>query len=440
MRMFRQLSCIKELMKIHVKTFGCSLNKAESEMLIDRLIRLGYKITDREEDADLIILNTCGVKTPTENKVINIARKISKVKPIIIGGCLPKISLKRILKSVNNTLAILGTQMYNSIEEVLERIKNGETGIIKLENKLGFLVKEFTFNPIVGIVPIATGCVGNCTYCCVKIARGRIKSRNLDEIIQQVRLNVSQGCKEIWLTAQDTASYGLDAEVNLPALVNAVSKVRGEFKIRIGMMNPSTLLPILDDLINAYRSRKVYKFIHIPVQSGSDKILKRMGRRYKTADFIKIVNKFREVYPKITLATDIIVGFPGETDRDFENTINLLRTVQPDIVNISRFGVRPGAEAEKFEDQVEDRIKKRRSRILSTLVHEIGLTRNLNWMSWKGNVLISEKGVKGGWIGRNYTYKPVLIKCEEKLLGRVVKVRITDVRPQYLIGEILAKI
>jgi MiaB/RimO family radical SAM methylthiotransferase len=249
---------------------------------------------------------------------------------------------------------------------------------------------------------------------------------------------LAAGAKEFWVTSQDAACYGKDIGTNLAVLLKALGDVEGDFHIRVGMMTPNLAADILDDLIEAFRSSRVFKFVHLPVQSGDDEVLRRMRRFYTVQDFSKVVDVFREAFPEITLATDVICGFPGETREAFGNTLKLISEVKPDIVNVSKFFARPRtAAAEMRNGLVEPGEIKRRSSEAAKLVKQVSLERNQRWVGWSGEVLVDEKGkVAGSWIGRNFAYKPVTMKSSAELLGKTLQVKVEKAFSTHLAGTI----
>jgi MiaB/RimO family radical SAM methylthiotransferase len=251
-----------------------------------------------------------------------------------------------------------------------------------------------------------------------------------------VQRDLAAGAKEFWVTSQDTACYGRDIGTNLAALLNASGDVEGDFRVRVGMMTPSMVTDILDELIAAFENSKIFKFVHLPVQSGDNRVLKRMRRFYTVQDFKEIVDAFRTAFPDVTLATDIICGFPGETQEAFENTLKLIGEVKPDIVNVSKFFARPRTAAAEMHDAfLESAEIKRRSTEAAKLVKRISLERNQRWVGWSGEVLVDEKGkVPGSWIGRNFAYKPVTLKSSTDLLGKTLQVKVVKAFPTYLAG------
>jgi len=260
--------------KIFIKTFGCSANYNNSEIMAGLLIEAGYSITKKAEKKDLI-------------------REIA-----------PKASL-------------VGIHHVKNIAEVVEKIiANKTVEKIGKRNEIKLNCPELRKNPIIQIVQISEGCNGICSYCIVKLAKGKLFSYPEKEIVKQIELGIKHGCKEIWLTSQDTAAYGQDIKADLVSLLRKIVLIKGDFKVRVGMMDPNNLVLILGDLIKVMKSDKIFKFLHIPVQSGNDEILKKMKRPYTINDLKKIIKKLRKEIPEITISTDIICGFPSETEEE----------------------------------------------------------------------------------------------------------------------------
>jgi len=265
-----------------------------------------------------------------------------------------------------------------------------------------------------------------------------LRSYSIEEIVEKVKCDLASGSGEFWVTSQDMACYGRDLGTNLAALLKSVCAIPGDFWIRVGMMTPNFALDMLDELVEAFRCEKVFKFLHLPVQSGDDVVLKRMRRCYTVQDFRKAVSAFRAAFPEVTLATDVICGFPGETKNAFDNTLRLISEVKPDIVNVSKFFGRPGTAAAEMTNVVEQAEIKRRSTEAAKLAKQISLDRNLRWIKWSGEILVDEKGkVPGSWIGRNFAYKPVTVKSTSTLLGKTLKVKIAKAFPTYLEGTVV---
>ncbi len=379
-----------------------------------------FEIVDSIEEAYLIILNTCTVKTPTENAFFNQLEKIKELnKLIIIAGCIPQTASKKL-----KGFSLVGTRQIDNIVSVVEEtINDNPITALSVKDHPSLSNLRIRKNPVVEIIPIARGCLGNCTYCKVRLARGKLKSYSIEDIKQRFKQAVRQRAKEIWLTAQDTGCYGFDLDTNLPNLLKELIQIPGNYKIRIGMMNPNHVLTFLDELIEVYKSEKIFKFLHLPVQSGNDEILKAMNRKYTADDFKKIIQKFKAHIPEITVATDIIAGFPGETEKQFDDTLNLIKETTPAVLNISRFWLREKTKAAEMENQIHPQETKERSRILTEIYHNIARMQNERWLNWQGEVIVDEKGKDNSYVARNYAYKPVILKGDYNL-GETVQVKI----------------
>jgi MiaB-like tRNA modifying enzyme len=286
------------------------------------------------------------------------------------------------------------------------------------------------------IIPISTGCLGICTYCITRIARGPLKSFSNEMITKSVKNVVSEGYKEIRLSSQDTAAYGEDIDDKLPNLLKNICALEGDFRIRVGMMNPQNALSNLDDLTDVYKNEKIFKFIHVPFQSGSEKILKGMKRNYSVSDFFKVIDGFRNHFPDITISTDVIVGFPGESDSDFEKTLDLVKKLKPNILNITRFSPRPNTEAIKMDNQIPSRIAKDRSRELTKLHFDISRKINEKFVGEKKRILVAEMGKNKTMMGRTNNYLPVVIEDKAEVCD-FVDVKIVEAKDTYLKGKVL---
>jgi len=288
-------------------------------------------------------------------------------------------------------------------------------------------------NPIVGIVEIASGCMSECTFCQTKLARGDLQSYRLGDIVRQVSYEIKDGCKEIWLTSTDNGCYGLDIGTNLPELVSKVSDIPQEFMIRVGMMNPMYMPKIKSDLLKSFENDKVFKFLHVPVQSGSDRVLHEMKRGHTAGTFRDVVKRFRSKFPRFTISTDIIVGFPGETKQDFQSTVELITETRPDVVNLSKYSQRPGTPAaERIQIPVAE--VKNRSKELFDLINKIALENNQEWIGWSGMVLFDEQ-TDNMVRGRNFAYKPVFVG-ESVKVGDKALVTINRATNHGLYGQI----
>ena len=419
-------------MEVFIKTYGCSFNFNDSEIMAGLIEKSkDYELVNTIEEADVVIVNSCTVKEKAENKLWRDLREIKK--PIIIAGCVPEADKHN---EKLKEYSVIGTYNVDKVIEVLDDLKKGKkTQLLGRKNIIRVNLPKTRQNEIVEIVPINEGCLGKCDYCKTIFARGHLKSYPIEDIVKHVRNSVNTGAKQIWLTSQDTACYGYDINTNIVKLLEEILKIPKEFKIRLGMGNPDFLPDYLDELIRVFKDPRIFKFLHIPVQSGSNNVLKNMKRNYTADNFAEIVEKFREKYPKITIATDIIVGHPNETDEDFEKTLELMHKVRPDVINVSRFWSRPNTIASKKKPLPTKTIKIR-GQIMTKTYHNIAREMNKRWKGWQGKILIDEHGKYDGFVGRNYAYKPVIVKGDLKI-GQEIEVLIKDTTVHDLRGEIL---
>jgi MiaB-like tRNA modifying enzyme len=424
---------------VYVESYGCAANKADLEIMLAYIANSGYRISNNLEDADFILVNTCGVKKPTEDRMLERLRLLSALnKPLIVTGCLPKINFKLIIKVAPNFSAVLDPYSVDKIVLALKSAEKGEKNKVFFSEKPPVKVNEphIRLSPVIEIIPISEGCLGACSFCCVRFARGSLFSYPINSIVDRLHRAVSEGIKEVWLTSQDNGAYGFDIGTNLTTLLKECCSIEGKFFIRVGMMNPNHTLKILSDLISIYKNRRIFKFLHLPVQSGDNEVLKMMNRRYTVEDFKRIVHLFRREIPKMTIATDVICGFPGESREAFERTLRLIEEIKPDIVNISKFFPRPKTPAERMK-QVDAKEIVFRSRTITNVVNKISFERNASWLGWEGEILIDEKGSDNSWIGRNFAYKPIVVKSENNLLGKIINVRIIKTSKNYLEAKML---
>jgi threonylcarbamoyladenosine tRNA methylthiotransferase CDKAL1 len=425
--------------QVFVKNFGCPSNVADGEVLAGCLVEAGFHLATSESESDVIIYNTCAVKGPTENRIIDAIKHAPKDKKIVVSGCLPKISFERLLRETHFD-GVVGPAVGREIVDVIKRVLAGEkvTNISTVKESPQLKLPTQKSNPVVSIVPVNYGCLGSCTYCCVVLARGHLRSSSIKEVVERVQGDYANGTREFWITSQDTACYGRDLSTDLAALLEALVKVKGDFRVRVGMMTPNMVTEMQSRLITAFDNYKIFKFLHLPVQSGDDAVLQYMRRFYSAEEFKRTVNTFRNEFPQLTLATDVIVGFPGETEDAFQNTLKLLEEVKPDIVNVSKFFARPKTIAARMKDGLVDKEEtKRRSTVTAELTKRLSAERNLCWVGWSGEILIDEKGkLEGSWVGRNFAYKPIAIQSTDNLLGKTIEVKVTDALTTYLKGEI----
>jgi len=412
---------------------------ADSDLIIGRLHDYGFEHSSEITSCDIIILNSCGVKEPTEDRIISRLEILSKSSiPVIVTGCLPRISLHRVQNALPNFGAILGPQSLDSLGPIADRVLHGELGIVKLDSDTGSKLQyyESPSESVVCTIPICEGCIGDCAYCAVKFARSEVQSYSISEILGIVQRCVHNGFKEIRLSGQDIGAFGYDTGESLIDLLSHLSKIPGDHRFRLGMFNPNLIVDKLDAFLEAMDSPRFFEFFHIPLQSGSDEVLRSMNRRYTVQEWKNVVLKILSRFPKATIATDIIVGFPGESDDDFQRTLDVLDEIKPSVINISKYGDRPGTEASKSTTKVLTQIKKNRSRKLSHIVDDIVRHSNSSWIGWSGELIITGYGQHDQIQGRTFTYKPVVIQGSAKA-GETVEVTIIEAKRTHLIGRLI---
>ncbi len=448
-----------------IEGYGCSSSIADMEMIAGQLKNNGFTISNSPSKANVNLIVTCSVKDVTEHKMAYRIKSLSKYDtPLVIAGCLPAADIK-LVEKLNPSASIMGPHSIDKTIEIVNTALNGQRSVFLNNSNLEKVsFPRVRINPIVSIIEIASGCLSECSFCQTKLAKGDLQSYRIGQITNQIRKDIKTGIAEIWLTSTDNGCYGRDIGTNLTELLSRCDKVEGEFKIRVGMMNPMYLKGLLTDLIDIFfYSNKIYKFIHIPVQSGSENVLRKMKRGHTVNTFEELVKQFRKKIPNMTIATDIITGFPGETENDFESTLKMIQDLEIDVVNSSKFSPRPGTKAVEFKKIDQDIILKR-SEKLHRLVKQIAKKRNSRWLNWEGDILINEiddNGIKG----RNQYYKSILIKefmnddlaaiknkmikdlnkvgegmlvtsnsNGRQLLGKTIKVKITDYSNHTLEG------
>jgi len=420
--------------KIWVEAYGCSASFADSEMISGLIANGGHTLAKNESDSDLNLIVTCSVKDATATKMVYRIKK-SQSKPLIVAGCLPKAERHTVEKFAKNA-SLMGPNSIGKTVQIIEKTLDGSKMVCLDDTDISKVgIPKVRLNPTVGIVEIASGCMSECTFCQTKLAKGDLKSYRIGDIVRQVKTELADGCKEIWLSSTDNGCYGLDIGEDLSSLINNVSEIPGEFRIRVGMLNPMFMPRIKNNLLKSFENDKVFRFLHVPVQSGSNDVLNNMKRGHTVQTFIDVVRKFRTKFGSFTISTDIIVGYPTETYEDFEETIELLKETRPDIVNLSRYSKRPGTDAAKM-NQIDAAEIKRRSKRTTELINEISLENNKKWIGWKGKVLFDEN-LDGQIKGRNFAYKPIFVNDGIEI-GRLCTVKVTGATNHSLVGEIVS--
>ncbi len=420
-----------------ILTSGSAHTLADSEKMAGLLTQAKFEWVNDVESADIVIFNSCAVKELSEELLFTPLGKVKTEYPhkmIIIAGCIPSADpLNQKLKPY----CLLGTGQIHKIVQVAEEALNDNVvQLLEMEEPSSLNLPRVRQNLVVGIVPIALGCPEVYSSYKTKSTHATLQSYPVAEIKREVELALKDGVREIWLTSEDSFSYGLDIGTDIVALLRELVEVRGNFMIRVGMGNLEHLPKIKDDLAEIYKHPKIFKFLHLPLQAGDNTTLTEMKRHYTVEEFVATVHDFKEAVPEITIMTDIIVGYPTETDEQYQGTINVIRKTTPDCVNISPFWSRLGTKGAKLQP-LSVEIVNHRSKTLSDIFHNISKMQNERWQSWEGEIIIDEKGtVEKQWVGRNFSYKPVIVEGEYKL-GDVLNVKIVKTTTFDLRGEVV---
>jgi len=432
---------VLEAKKIFLKTFGCTLNQSDSDLI--RALLSDCAFMNRENHADLLIVNTCTVKTPTEAKILHYISKYYNNKKIIIAGCIPSHNPEMIKRRFPKA-GIVGPQSINRISEAVNRILNGKKAIyLDKGSKEG----ERIFSYPIARIPLVEGCTGACTFCATRIARNPLYSYPIDYVVCFLEKGINEGIREFQLTGQEVSCFGLErGGFELPGLMKRIISIHESakkkckskkagciFRVRMGMMNVKHLKEFGEEYFKLLKGEPFYKFLHLPVQSGSNNVLMHMKRGYSVEDFEEIIRLARKTIPDIVISTDIIVGYPTETERDFSKTLALIRRIKPDIINVSKFGRRPKTEGWEMKE-IPPTVMKSRVKRLNKLFFSMAENKNKKYIGKKVEVLVTEKGK-----GRLDNYKQAAFTTEGNNplpeLGSAVKARITKVTRTSLIAE-----
>jgi len=432
--------------KLHLITYGCQMNEYDSERVAGLLGKQQYELTDRPDDADVILLNTCSIREKAEDKVfsqLGALRHLKRARPdLVIGvmGCMAQLQQGRIQERAPHVDLVFGSPAIARVGELLARVKAGHGPV--LEAGEGPLLK-ITDRPSVGarlkaFVTVMEGCEKHCTFCVVPTTRGRERSHAPGIIVEEIRGLAAAGCKEVTLLGQTVNAYGRDLmpPTDLAALLEQVNDIDGIERIRFTTSNPYNLTA---RLIHAIRDvPKVVEYLHLPLQSGSDRILARMHRGYTRARYLDLIEELRDTVPGIALSTDLIVGFPGETDEDFAQTVDTVERVEYDNAFVFRYSRRPGTPAAAMPDQVPDAVKASRNTVLLEVATRVAARRSRGLEGRTMPVLVdgtSRKNPREA-TGRTRCNRVVNFDAGGRdLLGRVVSVRITQALPHSLRGE-----
>ncbi|MCL5889171.1 MAG: tRNA (N(6)-L-threonylcarbamoyladenosine(37)-C(2))-methylthiotransferase [Candidatus Thermoplasmatota archaeon] len=398
--------------KIYVESYGCTQEKSETGLYVNKIMDEDDKITQNPEEADLRVIGTCVVIKKTENKMLERIGYLSEMGQTTVIGCLPPISYGTLVEKNVNVIS----------QADFRSLYKGELDNIEIKEP-----------SILDGIPINQGCTGNCNFCISRVARGKLLSRTPDKICNQISMILQRGKKEIRISSLDTAAYGKDIGIRLPALINRATSIEDFFRLRVGMMEPKNTEEIVDGLLDSYKNEKVFKFLHLPVQDGDDRILELMNREYSVGSYYHINQKFRSAFRDGVFSTDIITGYPDSDDESFRKTCELLYKSRPDIVNITTFSPRQYTRDFNKKMPPSNLIKKWGGEY--TRIHKEILSQNQGeFIGREMKIFITEKGKKGTVVGRDESYRPVVIKSELPLFS-MEDVEIVEAGPTYLIGK-----
>ena len=412
--------------KFYLEGYGCSLNLGETEQISGFLKKNEFSITKKIKDANFIVINTCSVKMVTEQRMISRIQKfLSEKKPsakIIVTGCLAKTN-KVQLERLGENIIVLDTKL-ESLADVLK---------LKTEKFSPKIIEEKS-KKYISIIPISVGCIGNCTYCASRLARGDLTSYSIKDINDSFKRALDRGSKEIWITSQDNGCYGFDIGKTLPDLIKVLLKNKGDYRLRIGMMNPRHFKKIKKELIPLFEDNRLYQFLHLPLQSGSNKVLKEMNRMTTIEEFLSVEKYIRKRVPNMRISTDIIVGFPGESDSDFKKSIKAIKDAKINVLNTARYGKRKGTVAAVMKNQFTEGQKKERSKELFVESRKLFAKQNKVFVGTKHIAFVSDNAIKNGFVARTQNYAPVVV---DKGFGKFIELEITASFPYYFKGKVL---
>lgn len=418
-------------LRVHFQTHGCTTNLGDTRIMQGILESHGHQIVASPDEADVLVLNTCTVVQTTDQRMEHILSMWSgQGKRIVAAGCMAAAQQER-LKEAAPEAVLLSPRYLHHIEDVV----TGRAHEPHYAAKAGLPRKHGATD---AIIPLAEGCLFSCTYCLTKKARGDQTSYPADALVADIREAITQGAIEIKLTSQDTSGYGMDRGTDLAQLIDRITAIGGEYRVRAGMMHPRTAHRILDPLLDAMDHPNVYKFLHLPIQTGSRRILKAMKRGHRMEEFWDVVHAFRARFPRSVVSTDLIVGFPGETTSEHEETLELLRELEAEHVNVTRYSARPGTPAAEAPARIPTETAKARSREATRCVMEIWERKKPQRIAETLDVFIVEDGKKpGSVLGRGPGYEPVVIRAsqQEVPLGSRLEARITHAETTYFIAE-----
>lgn len=436
--------------KVKIETFGCQMNKSDSEKIVGLLSTIGYESTEFSEDADLIVINTCSIRENAVNRLVGHLGAFKKLKEfnpeliIAVGGCVPQHEKENIRKKAKHVDIVFGSQNFNEIHTMVEKFEKRRQPIVSIvkqskiyDNEMP-VTRDGKFN---AWVTIMNGCSRYCTYCIVPYVRGHEVSRPVDSIIREVETAAMEGYKEITLLGQIIDLYGRDLKprTSLDELLYKVSAVKGIERIRFLTSHPKYMTKSIVDAVAELPN--LCEYFHLPLQAGNDEMLKAMNRHNNLEEYDELVNYIRLKVPNAVLTTDFIVGFPGETEEQFLDTVNTCIKYEFDGANTAAFSPRPGTPAATMEGQISEEEKSKRLNHLNRVLNEISKKKNIEAIGRIESVLVegfNEK--KGNYFGRTRGNKNIHFNGDDSLIGQIVDVKVTDATSSSLRGDVLTKV
>lgn len=445
--------------RVFIQTFGCQMNKLDSELCSGMLIDHGFRLAEDINDADIILYNTCSVRRHAEERVYShlggLKARKAKEPGLIIGviGCMAQSNGKEIIKRMPHVDLVLGTGMVHKLPELVETIASNRRRIIATEKDQYVTIPRMANygpNRFQAYVSIMRGCDNYCSYCIVPYVRGREVSRDIEEIVKEVRALIENGCREITLLGQNINSYGkgLNNGINLAILLRRLDKIDGLDRIRFITSHPKDMSR---DILEAMQALpKACKYLHLPAQSGSDRILSKMNRRYTNDYYRGLVSLSRELIPDISISSDFIVGFPGESNDDFQDTVKLIEDIRFFNIFVFKYSPRPGTKAANMADDVPEDVKRERNHVLLELQRDISSKENRKLVGKTLEILVegenerysstnqtglNNKPYTGNLIARTEYNHIVVFNGKPDLIGGLVKVKILDSTDLTLFGS-----
>ena len=428
---------------VFIETYGCSANQNNSEIIAGLLAESGYQLTNNQENADILILNTCVVKNKTEQKIKRRIQDLEKYnnkdKLIVVTGCMADSDSNSIIK-LNPKAKLLSSHNIKSIVRLVNENNSGfsiiNNNYLEKNNEEKILLPKISSNKLISVTQISEGCLSKCTFCKTKLAKGNLFSYSQEKILSSIEKDLKNGAKEVWLTSQGNENYGIDRGKNeLPELLNKILDLNYNFKLRVGMMNPRHLYKILNEIIEIYKNPKVYKFLHIPIQSASNKVLKDMRRMYNIELVKAIIEKFKGEFPNITIATDIITGYPTETGEDHKLNLKFINKYKPGVLNLSKFSKHKNTEGDKLKELPIKIINKRNKETMN-LHRKTAFENKKEFLKKRVKVFVNKKLDGSLYEGRDDNYNIVLVNSSSDILGQEKMVKIEKIGVHEMIGVV----